>query len=55
MTRLNVYAGPAGFFIIRGGPAGDLAVRDKRTRKPAILPRPAPNELDQILPDTGLP
>ena len=20
MTRLNVYAGPAGFFIIRGGP-----------------------------------
>jgi spore coat protein A, manganese oxidase len=23
MTRLNVYAGPAGFFIIRGGPEGD--------------------------------
>ena len=23
MTRLNVYAGPAGFYIVRGGPAGD--------------------------------
>ena len=52
MTRLNVYAGPAGFFIIRGGPAGDLAVRDMRTRKPAILPWPAPNEVDQIRPNT---
>ena len=31
MTRLNVYAGPAGFFIIRGGPAGDGAVLDSRT------------------------
>ena len=31
MTRLNVYAGPAGFFIIRGGPAGDDAVLDSRT------------------------
>ena len=51
MTRLNVYAGPAGFFIIRGGPAGDLAVKDRRTGLPALLPRPAPNELDQILPD----
>ena len=51
MTRLNVYAGPAGFFIIRGGPAGDLALRDKRTGKLALLPRPAPNELDQLLPD----
>ena len=28
MTRLNVYAGPAGFYIIRGGPAGDDAVLD---------------------------
>ena len=24
MTRLNVYAGPAGFFIIRGGPAATV-------------------------------
>ena len=30
MTRLNVYAGPAGFYIIRGGPAGDSAVLDTR-------------------------
>ena len=33
MTRLNVYAGPAGFFLIRGGPF-DLA--------PNVLPGPAP-------------
>lgn len=29
LTRLNVYAGPAGFYLIRGGP-GDH-VRDSRT------------------------
>ena len=23
MTRVNVYAGPAGFYIVRGGPQGD--------------------------------
>jgi FtsP/CotA-like multicopper oxidase with cupredoxin domain len=40
MTRLNVYAGPAGFFLIRGGP-GD-AVFDSRTGRPATLPGPAP-------------
>jgi FtsP/CotA-like multicopper oxidase with cupredoxin domain len=42
MTRLNVYAGPAGFFIIRGGPDGDAAVRDSRSGRPAVLPGPAP-------------
>ena len=42
MTRLNVYAGPAGFFIIRGGPSGDGAVLDSRTGTPAVLPAPAP-------------
>ena len=31
MTRLNVYAGPAGFYLVRGGPAGDDAVLDSRT------------------------
>ncbi|HSL28244.1 MAG TPA: hypothetical protein VK900_03505, partial [Anaerolineales bacterium] len=31
MTRLNVYAGPAGFYIVRGGPAGDDAVLDSRS------------------------
>jgi spore coat protein A, manganese oxidase len=33
MTRVNVYAGPAGFYLLRGG-ADDLA--------PGILPGPAP-------------
>ena len=50
MTRVNVYAGPAGFYIIRGGPDGDLALRDTRTGRLALLPRPAPSELDQFLP-----
>src|SRR6266542_5115462 len=31
MTRLNVYAGPAGFFLVRGGPEGDKAILDSRT------------------------
>jgi FtsP/CotA-like multicopper oxidase with cupredoxin domain len=44
MTRLNVYAGPAGFYILRGGPAGDDAVKDNRSRAPARLPGPAPTE-----------
>ncbi len=42
MTRLNVYAGPAGFYLIRGGPGGDKAVLDSRTGMPAVLPGPAP-------------
>ena len=50
MTRVNVYAGPAGFYIIRGGPDGVLALRDTRTGRLALLPRPAPSELDQFLP-----
>jgi spore coat protein A len=40
MTRLNVYAGPAGFYLIRGGP-GDM-VLDSRDGTQAILPGPAP-------------
>jgi FtsP/CotA-like multicopper oxidase with cupredoxin domain len=51
MTRLNVYAGPAGFFIIRGGPAGDSAVLDSRTGLPASLPGPAPRENDKFPPN----
>ena len=39
MTRQNVYAGPAGFFLIRGGP--DDEVTDSRG-KAATLPGPAP-------------
>jgi FtsP/CotA-like multicopper oxidase with cupredoxin domain len=51
MTRLNVYAGPAGFFIIRGGPDGDDAVLDGRTGLPASLPGPAPRENDMFPPN----
>jgi FtsP/CotA-like multicopper oxidase with cupredoxin domain len=51
MTRLNVYAGPAGFFIVRGGPAGDAAVLDSRTRLTASLPGPAPREGDKFPPN----
>jgi FtsP/CotA-like multicopper oxidase with cupredoxin domain len=51
MTRLNVYAGPAGFYIIRGGPAGDKAVLDMNTGLPAVLPGPAPREGDRFPPN----
>jgi FtsP/CotA-like multicopper oxidase with cupredoxin domain len=51
MTRLNVYAGPAGFFIIRGGPAGDASVLDQRSGSPAMLPGPAPREGDRFPPN----
>ena len=44
MTRLNVYAGPAGFYIVRGGP--DDTVLDTRTGAAAVLPGPAPKEGD---------
>lgn len=46
MTRLNVYAGPAGFYLVRGGPDGDGAVLDSRSGKPAVLPGPAPQADD---------
>jgi FtsP/CotA-like multicopper oxidase with cupredoxin domain len=51
MTRLNVYAGPAGFYIIRGGPDGDDAVLDSRFSTPAVLPGPAPHENDKFPPN----
>lgn len=51
MTRLNVYAGPAGFYIIRGGPDGDAAVLDSRTGLTAVLPGPAPKEGDRFPPN----
>ncbi len=50
MTRLNVYAGPAGFYIVRGGPAGDDAVIDSRSGKQAVLPGPAPTANDPFPP-----
>jgi spore coat protein A, manganese oxidase len=51
MTRLNVYAGPAGFFLVRGGPSGDKAVLDTRTGLAAVLPGPAPIEGDKFPPN----
>jgi FtsP/CotA-like multicopper oxidase with cupredoxin domain len=47
MTRLNVYAGPAGFWLIRGGP--DDMVLDSRDGSPAILAGPAPGVGDDPL------
>jgi len=45
MTRLNVYAGPAGFFLIRSDdPVDNPTVAD--TGGPAILPGPAPQPGD---------
>ena len=49
MTRLNVYAGPAGFYLVRGGP--DDVVLDSRTGLPASLPGPAPRENDRFPPN----
>ena len=51
MTRLNVYAGPAGFYLVRGGPAGDDSVVDSRTGAKASLPGPAPRENDKFPPN----
>jgi FtsP/CotA-like multicopper oxidase with cupredoxin domain len=46
LTRLNVYAGLTGLFILRGGPEGDDAVTDARTGEAAVLPGPAPGPGD---------
>ncbi len=51
MTRLNVYAGPAGFFLVRGGPEGDKAILDSRFGTTAVLPGPAPRENDKFPPN----
>jgi FtsP/CotA-like multicopper oxidase with cupredoxin domain len=51
MTRLNVYAGPAGFYFVRGGPAADDKVLDTRTGLAASLPGPAPRENDKFPPN----
>ena len=40
ITRLNVYAGLSGFYLLRGGPTDK--VRSRRTGEPALLPGPAP-------------
>ena len=48
MTRLNVYAGPAGFYLIRGGPAGDNAVLDGRTGTAGRAAGPGPQGGRQV-------
>ncbi len=50
MTRVNVYAGPAGFYLIRGGP--DDEVLDAAGNK-AVLPGPAPGVGDHPLGEYG--
>ena len=47
MTRNNVYAGPAGFWLIRGGVYD--GVLDKSTGKKGILPGPAPKAGQSVL------
>jgi len=42
MTRSNVYAGPAGFWLVRGGPYDMVTNGKSKTGKPAVLPGPAP-------------
>ncbi|MEO5726294.1 MAG: multicopper oxidase domain-containing protein, partial [Byssovorax sp.] len=44
MTRLNVYAGPVGFYLVRGGP-GDAVINTCSGHK-AVLPGPAPAHAD---------
>ena len=51
MTRLNVYAGPAGFYLIRGGP--DDVVLDSRDGSTATLPGPAPGVGDNPFGEYG--
>ena len=47
MTRSNVYAGPAGFWLVRGGDYD--TVIDGKTGTPAMLPGPAPAAGDTVL------
>jgi parallel beta-helix repeat protein len=52
MTRSNVYVGPAGFWLIRGG-ANDGGT-DVSTGMPAVLPGPAPARGEGVL-DLNIP
>ncbi len=61
ITRLNVYAGPAGFWLIRGGDwDGATVYRDGATvygtnrPQPAVLPGPAPARGQRVL-DLNVP
>jgi len=48
MTRSNVYAGPAGFWLIRGGLYGRVMVENHSNRA-AKLPSPAPSMSQSVL------
>jgi FtsP/CotA-like multicopper oxidase with cupredoxin domain len=48
MTRSNVYAGPAGFWLVRGG-ANDVVTTFGKKPKPARLPGPAARPGDDVL------
>ena len=49
MTRLNVYAGPAGFYLVRGGPAGDKSgARQPNRPDGSRFPGPAPRGERQV-------
>jgi FtsP/CotA-like multicopper oxidase with cupredoxin domain len=48
MTRSNVYAGPAGFWLVRGGTNDGVTTFGKKP-KPATLPGPAPRPGDDVL------
>jgi len=52
MTRNNVYAGPAGFWLIRGGNYDGAT--DVNTGNPAVLPGPAPAAGQAVL-DLNVP
>ena len=52
MTRSNVYAGPAGFWLVRGGAFDGAA--DGVTGLPAVLPGPAPVAGETVL-DLNVP
>ena len=53
LTRLNVYAGPVGFYLVRGGEHGEDHVTDGRTGRRAVLPGPRPQTAPGVGADVG--
>ena len=51
MTRLNVYAGPAGFYLIRGGPQATRPCSTAGQEPRPSFPGPAPKEGDKFPPN----
>lgn len=47
MTRLNVYARGAGFYVVRGGKGGERDIVDRRTGARAVLRGPWPRRADR--------